>query len=225
MAKILLIDDDDELCIVVRNWLERDNHLIEIANSGNDGLDLLRAYPYDIIVLDWGLPDVAGIDVLAQYRKSGGNTPIIFVTGRATMDDKESGLDSGADDYLTKPFDVKELAVRIRAILRRPPIHMESIVTLGEVTVDRARHHVTKSGAAIKLFRREYALLDFLLRNPNKVFTADELLDRVWSSEAGCSKETVRTAVARLRKQLDTPGEPSIIENIRGYGYKLGKFD
>ncbi len=225
MAKILLIDDDRELCVVVRNWLERDNHLIEIANSGNDGLDLLRTYPYDIIVLDWGLPDVAGIDVLDQYRKSGGNTPIIFVTGRAEMSDKESGLDTGADDYLTKPFDVKELAARIRAILRRPSIHMEPVITMGDITVDRSRHRVTKSGEVVKLFRREYALLDFLLRNPDKVFTAEELLDHVWSSEAGVSKETVRTAVARLRKQLDTQGNPSIIENIRGYGYKLGQFD
>lgn len=225
MAKILLIDDDTELCVVVRNWLERDNHLIEIANCGKDGLDLLRTYPYDIIVLDWGLPDVAGIDVLDQYRKSGGNTPIIFVTGRAAMSDKESGLDTGADDYLTKPFDVKELAARIRAILRRPSSQIEPVFTINKITVDRSRHRVTKSGAVIKLFRREYALLDFLLRNPEVVFTADELLDRVWDSEAGVSKETVRTAVARLRKQLDTDGEPSIIENIRGYGYKLGKFD
>lgn len=224
MAKILVIDDDLELCAIVRNWLEQDNHLIEVANTGNDGLDLLRIYPYDIIVLDWGLPDVAGIDLLAQFRKNGGKTPIIFLTGRTAMADKESGLDSGADDYLTKPFDVKELAARIRAILRRPQHHVDPVIIVGDIIVDRSRHRVTKSGVEIKLFRREFALLDFLLQNPDCVYTADELLDRVWSSEAGVSKETVRTAVARLRKQLDTPGKPSIIENIRGYGYKVAKF-
>jgi DNA-binding response OmpR family regulator len=192
-----------------------------MAHNGKDGLELLKLYSYDMILLDWGLPDLTGLDVLKSFRADGGKTPVIFLTGRSETKDKETGLDSGADDYLTKPFDVKELAARIRAVLRRPQHHVDPLLTIGDITIDRSRHKVTKAGSEVKLYRREFALLDFLMCNSDCVFTAEELLDRVWSSEAGVSAETVRTAAARLRKQLDSPSEPSIIENIRGFGYKV----
>ncbi|MBS1990666.1 MAG: response regulator transcription factor [Cyanobacteria bacterium SZAS LIN-2] len=222
MAKILIIDDDESLCGMVKDWLEHDNHIVECVHCGAHAMEQLKLYPYDVILLDWDLPDTSGVELLNKFRSTGGVTPIIFLTGHTSSDDKEKGLDCGADDYVTKPFDTKELAARIRALLRRPQQYVEPVMQVGDVTVNRSKHLVLKNGVEVKLFRREFALLDFLLRNPDRVFSAEELLDHVWNSEAGVSSETVRTSVARVRKQLDTPGKPSVIENVRGFGYKIG---
>lgn len=222
MAKILMIDDDESLCSNVKDWLNHDNHIVETVHCGAHAFEQLKLFGYDVILLDWDLPDTTGLEILNKYRADGGNTPIIFLTGHTQSTDKEKGLDGGADDYVTKPFDSKELAARIRALLRRPQQYVEAVFKIRDVTVDKAKHKVFKGGVEVKLFRREFSLLDFLLRNPDRVFTADELLDHVWNSEAGVSSETVRTSVARVRKQLDTPGQNSIIENVRGFGYKIG---
>jgi DNA-binding response OmpR family regulator len=144
-----------------------------------------------------------------------------MLTGKHDIEDKEEGFNAGADDYLTKPFDIKELSARIRALLRRPTNVYDNILSIRNVSLDPNNHIVTKDGAPIKLTPKEFAVLEFFMRNPNKVFKADALLDHIWNSEAGSGPETVRTCIKRLRRQIDMPDVPSIIENVHGVGYKL----
>lgn len=221
MAKILIVEDDLALCTVVRDWLVHENHTVETVHTGADAEEFLRSYQYDCIVLDWGLPDKPGLAVCQKFRASGGKTPIIMLTGKKEIEDKEAGLDSGADDYLTKPFDVKELSARLRALLRRPAALTENILRFGDLQLDPSSFSVTRGGAEIKLFRKEFALLEFLMRHPSKVFSPEALLNHVWQSEAGVGPETVRTSVKRLRQSIDKDGEESMIENVRGVGYRL----
>jgi two-component system, OmpR family, response regulator len=221
MAKVLVVEDDTGLCTVIRDWLLLQNYLVEIVHTAGEAEEFLRSYRYDAIVLDWGLPDRPGVDVCQRFRASGGQTPILMLTGKRDISEKEQGLDSGADDYLTKPFDVKELSARLRALLRRPAAMSENVLSAGDLLLDPSKYVVTKGGAEVKLFRKEFALLEFLMRHPNKVFSPESLLNHVWASEAGVGPETVRTSVKRLRQQIDDEGRNSLIENVRGVGYRL----
>lgn len=221
MAKILLVDDDVNLCKVIIDWLKSEHHTVDCAYTLRDSQEFLRSFSYDLIILDWSLPDGAGTDLCAQMRRSGVLTPILILTGKDSIADKTTGLDLGADDYLTKPFDFRELSARLRALLRRAASVAENIITIGEIELDMFAHHVTKGGERLKLAPLDFALLEFLMRNPGKVFTPHELLDRVWNSEEGASPESVRSAVKRLRKLLDEQDKPSLIDNVFGVGYKL----
>jgi len=221
MAKVLIVEDDAALTTVIIDWLSHQNYVVEAVSTGAEAEEFLRSYRYDAIVLDWGLPDTTGVEVCQRFRAGGGQTPILMLTGKREIQEKEQGLDSGADDYLTKPFDVKELSARLRALLRRAGGMTDNILSVRDIRLDPAKHTVTKDGAEIKLFRKEFALLEFLLRHQNKVFSPEALLDHVWVSEAGVGPETVRTSVKRLRQQIDTEGQSSLIENVRGVGYRL----
>lgn len=221
MAKILLVDDDVKLCETLVDWFEHELHKVDCVHSGADGKDFLATYSYDVIILDWTLPDTTGIEICKDFRKNGGTTPILMLTGKGDIADKESGLDSGADDYLTKPFEVREVSARVRALVRRPSAVLKTVLTVGPLTLDPGTHQVTKNGAPLKLPPIEFALLEFLMRNANKVYKAKELLNHVWSAEQEAGPETVRTSVSRLRQQIDVPGQPSLIENMHGVGYRI----
>lgn len=221
MAKILLVEDDRDLAGMVFDWLKFEHHLVEMVHDGQEGLELVQSYDYDIIVLDWELPNVSGVDILRQYRSGGGMTPILMLTGKGAVHEKEAGLDSGADDYLTKPFHMKELSARVRSLLRRPPQVTGNVLTAGLLSLEPSTYRVTKNGADLQLLPKEFALLEFLMRHPNQVFSAEALLDRVWKSESDVSPETVRTCLKRLRKKIDVEGEASIIQTLHGVGYKL----
>ncbi len=223
MAKILIVEDDTSLCEVVASWLKFQHHTVEVTHSGAQADLLLRTYQYEIVILDWALPDVQGIEVLQAFRSRGGRTPVLMLTGKGRIEDKEQGLDVGADDYLTKPFDVKEVGARIRALLRRPDNYIDNVIKAGSISLNLTTYEVTRDGTPVKLFPRELALLEFFMRNPGHVFTGEALIERVWKSEAAVSLETLRTSIRRLRKQIDRDGEPSIIENLHGIGYKLNQ--
>jgi DNA-binding response OmpR family regulator len=158
---------------------------------------------------------------LTKYRAGGGKIPVLMLTGRQTLEDKELGLDSGADDYLTKPFHLRELAAHVRALLRRPTAHIGSVIIIGDLTIDTASRRVRKNGSTLELLPKEYALFELFFRNPNKYFDTDSILERVWHSESDAGIGTVRTTMARLRKKIDADGAESVIKNDRGYGYKL----
>ena len=145
MAKVLIIDDDSVLCDSLAGWLQLEGHTVETAGEGEDALQMLSNYQYDVIVLDWGLPTISGLDVLKRYRRNGGITPIIFLTGQGDVQSKKDGLDSGAEDYLTKPFASEELSARIRSLLRRPAALVPSVVTIGAVGVCLNSKQVTVS--------------------------------------------------------------------------------
>ena len=223
MAKILLVEDDEDLASMIMEWLATERHLVEPAYDGNHGMDLLRLAQYDIVVLDWDLPGMQGIDILRQFRADGGNTPVIMLTGKGSISEKEVGLDSGADDYIAKPFSIKELAARIRALLRRPAPTTSNILQVRDIGLDAGKYRVTKGGLEVHLLPRDFALLEFFMRHPDEVFSADTLLARVWQSDSEASLEALRTAIKRIRKKLDTSESEteSVIENIPRVGYRL----
>lgn len=222
MAKILIIEDDLDVAGMIEDWLvHQEKHVVEKVTTGCDAMDRLKFYFYDLIILDWELPDLSGIEILKRYRGSEGMVPVLMLTGKSAIDEKEMGLDSGADDYLTKPFDGKELSARIRALLRRSSGKATNILKAQDVTLDPVSHAVTKAGKLIELLPKEFALLEFFLRHPDEVFSLEALLDRVWKSESDSSPDTVRTTIQRLRKKIDQEGEPSMIGTIHRVGYQL----
>lgn len=221
MGKILLVEDDLNLTGVVTDLLAVDLHRVEHVASGLDGQQMLAMYGYDLIILDWELPAVSGVDICKKFRAGGGTTPILILTGKGSADDKEVGLDAGADDYLTKPFNGKELRARVRALLRRPSAFSGGTLSCGDLLLDPVKFFVSRNGSEIRLAAREFALLEFFLRHPGQPFTAEALLARVWLSEEECSLEAVRMCIKRLRTKLDLPGSPPMIVNIHGAGYKL----
>jgi DNA-binding response OmpR family regulator len=222
MAKILVVEDDLDLCETMCTWLLREQYLVERTHNGREAFELLKFSRFDAIILDWVLPDMHGIDVLRTFRKSGGQTPILMLTGRSNLDDKEAGLDSGADDYLTKPFQMRELMARVRSLLRRADRLVEDVITIRHITINPATHEVFRDGEEVRLAPKEFALLEFLMRHPGRVFTPDALLDRIWPSDSSASSETLRTCVARLRKKIDGEREAdSIIHTVHGIGYKF----
>lgn len=221
MAKILIVEDERDLCGLVRNWLTREKHLVEEAENGLDALTQLGLSKFDVIILDLMLPGMNGMEVCRRYRQQLGYTPILMLTAKNTVEDKEAGLDAGADDYLTKPFHLKELAARVRALLRRGQSQPDNNLKVKDITIDTNQCLVKKGSQVVHLLPKEYRLLEFLARHPNHVFSAEELLASVWESDTPALLDTVRGHIKRLRKKLDTPGAESIISTIYGLGYKI----
>lgn len=220
MAKILLVEDDKNLALLVKDGVSFENHIVDVTHDGQDGMDILRSVEYDMIILDWDLPRVSGLEILQNLRARGSHTPVLMLTGKNQIIDKEQGFQSGADDYLTKPFHIKELCARIKALLRRPVQLAESDVTAGNLRIDMTHHKVTRDGKEIPLARLEFAVLEFLVRNRGQVFSNDVLLERVWPVDSERSPESVRTLIKKLRNKLDAGG-PSVIHNVHGVGYKF----
>jgi two-component system OmpR family response regulator len=221
VPKILVIEDDHRLARVVEDWLAEDGYQVDLVDTGRGAQERLSNGTYDLLIVDWGLPDIAGVDICKQYRESGGSASILMLTGKGNVADKEQGLDAGADDYLTKPFHPRELSARLRALLRRPREIRDNILQVGDLTLDPEGCRVTKAGKEINLLPKEFALLEFLMRHPNQVFKADVLLDKVWSKESENSPDTVRVHITKLRSKIDSEGEPSIIRTMHRVGYKL----
>ncbi len=223
MAKILIVDDDKELASMVQSWLESEHHVVETIHDGAEALMQLGVTQYDVIVLDWDLPGLPGVEVCKRFRSQKGVTPIIMLTGKKSIEEKESGLDSGADDYLTKPFNVKELSARLRAILRRPQALVNELLKVGDIVLDSSKYRVTKAGKEIHLVPKDFALLEFFMRHPDQVFSTDAILQRVWHSDSESTSDAIRTSVKRIRQKLDggSDDSTSIIENIPKVGYRL----
>jgi DNA-binding response OmpR family regulator len=223
MAKILLVDDDTELLASVNQWLSMEDHTVESCTSGTNALELLDFSAFDVIVLDWTMPGLSGLDVCRAIRARGVETPILFLTGRSEIDDISFGLDSGADDYMTKPFNLNELSARVRALLRRFKSVQVGIIKFADLELDSKARRFTRAGEDIKLPPREFAILEFLMRHPNEIYSTEQLARQVWSSEAFATDQTVRTCIKRLRNYIDRAGSSSYISNVHGHGYGLNK--
>jgi DNA-binding response OmpR family regulator len=223
MAKILVVEDTPELSASVLDCLKTRQHIAEHSADIAGAMSRLAVSEYDLIILDWNLPDGQGIDVLRWYRKQKGLAPILMLTARSEIGDKETGFEAGADDYLTKPFSMRELAARVDALLRRPRDIIDQTLSFGSITIHSNAHRVFKDGQEIRLLPKEFALLDFLVRHAGQIFSTEQLLERVWTSESESLPDTVVTTVKRLRNRIDAPGQPSLIENIRGVGYRINK--
>ncbi|HEY9784145.1 MAG TPA: response regulator transcription factor [Candidatus Obscuribacterales bacterium] len=223
MGKILVIEDEEDLAEEIRDWLSHDGYVVDVVHQGNRALDYLASYKYDAIVLDWMLPGIDGLEVLRQFRSAGGNTPVIMLTARSALEYKQKGLDSGCDDYLTKPFLLGELSARIRALIRRasPATSLSNTLTAGDVVLDPTSRTVLKGDVPVHLEPKEFNLLEFLMRNANKTFSAEALIQRVWESETHTTADTLRTYIRALRRKIDSPGQTSIITTVHGVGYKV----
>ncbi|HEY9785445.1 MAG TPA: response regulator transcription factor [Candidatus Obscuribacterales bacterium] len=220
MAKILVIEDNSDLANMVKTFLLFEHHSVETILSGREAAAHLKTFEYDLIVLDWELPEISGIDILKQYRSRGGRATVLMLTGKDEIQDKEAGLDSGADDYLTKPFHMKELGARVRALLRRPAaVSDNNILKAGPITMDVGKYRVLKDEQPVQLVPKEFQLLEFMMRHQNQVFTPEALLNRVWPSDSESTAEALRTTMKRLRKKLDPDGE--LIRTVHGVGYIL----
>lgn len=222
MAKIFLLEDEKPLADIVMDWLTSQNHMVDWVSLVNEAKLRLKIYPYDLIILDVNLPDGTGIDVCKEYRGNGGTTPILMLTGRSKVHEKALGLDSGADDYLTKPFHMDELAARVRALLRRPVSFVGDTLKFADLELSPGMHKVTKAGVEIQLLPKEFALLEFLMRHSGQVFSADALIERLWPTDSDASPDAIRIYITRLRNKIDTKGAPSVISTMRGVGYRLG---
>jgi len=223
MAKILVVEDDIDFALTVEHALENANYTVEMVHDGNSAMEYLRQSQYDIIILDWQLPDMEGIEILSKFRARGGVTPVLMLTGKSQIRDKEIGLDGGADDYLTKPFDSRELVARIRALLRRQTVAPTNSLQAGDLVLDPTKHKLTKAGKDVHLQPRDFALLEFMMRHPDEIFSAEALLTRVWHQDSDASTAGLRAAIVRIRKVIDNDGddEKSLIENVARVGYRI----
>ncbi len=221
MAKLLLVEDDRDLALAIETELKLQHHTVEVLFDGLDADEALKSTIYDAVILDWNLPRMTGIEILSRYRQAGGRTPIIMLTAKDHVLEKAHGLDSGADDYLTKPFNTIELSARIRSLLRRPPAMAATTLQFEDIFLDPQNFRLTKNGSEIRLLPRDFALLEFFLRHPQETFSVDALMSRVWHYDSDCSPGGVRMAITRIRKALDTEDGDSIIENVTRVGYRL----
>jgi two-component system, OmpR family, response regulator MprA len=222
MMRVLVIEDDDEVRAAVRRALMLGRYEVLEAHTGQQGLLRAQTEVPDAVILDLGLPDIDGIEVCRTLRSSGNRTPILILTARDAVDDRVGGLDAGADDYLVKPYDVRELQARLRAIMRR---HVEGadgrVLRFEELELDPAAHAAKIRERVIELTRTEYQLLELLLLNPRRVLPAELIYDRVWGYDFGPAANALRVYIGYLRRKLEAAGERRLIQTVHGVGYVL----
>ncbi len=221
---ILAVEDEDALSTLLSYNLEKEGYKVAVAADGEEALLMVDERQPDLIVLDWMLPKVSGIEVCRRLRNRAEtrNIPIIMVTARGEESDRIRGLDTGADDYITKPFSMTELTARIRAVLRRiRPGLAEDLVRHGDITIDRVAHRVKREGKEIHLGPTEFRLLDYLMQHPGRVFSREQLLDAVWGSDVYVEARTVDVHIGRLRKALNQDEGSDPIRTVRSAGYAL----
>lgn len=221
MAKLLLVDDDQVLSRLIKTEMEKLGWMVETAYTYKDGRQLLECFAFDIIVLDWSLPDGTGLTLCQNFRANGGTTPIIFLTGRNDIDSKESGLDSGGDEFLSKPFDIRELLAHVRAIQRRPASYIQSTLCVRGITLDTKMSRLVSNDIDIKLSPTELALLEFLYRNQDQIFSGADLFKKVWPTNREANDDTIRVHMHILRRKLSVAGLRDFIKTVRGSGYTL----
>ncbi len=219
--RILLVEDNRRLNNALKMSLLDDGYAVDAAFDGQEGQDFAELTPYDAIILDVMLPVKDGLEVCRELRRQRINTPIIMLTARDAVEDRIKGLDSGADDYLVKPFAVDELRARLRALLRRESPSKSSQIEIGDLCIDPATHRVERGGRSIQLTAKEYALLEYFARHSDQIITREMAESHIWSYDFNGTSNVVDVYVRRLRRKIDDPFEIKLFETVRGVGYRL----
>ena len=218
--RILIIEDEERILQFLRRGLTYEGYHVEVAEDGNAGLALARETPPDLVVLDWMLPGLDGLEVCKRLR-AGGGVPILMLTAKDSIHDRVEGLDAGADDYLVKPFEFEELLARIRALLRRAKPEGPEVLNFGDLRLDTGTHQAYRGERPIELTAKEYELLELFLRHPRQVLTREVIYDRVWGYDFGGESNIIEVYVRYLRQKMEETGEPRLIHTVRGVGYVL----
>jgi len=222
-VRLLVVEDEIRQAAALKRGLEAEGFAVDVAANGTDGLWLATEQPYDVIVLDVMLPDLSGIDVLRRVRTTHPNVPVLFLTAKDAVEDRIAGLTAGGDDYVTKPFSLEEVVARLRALLRRTGAvssREEATLVVGDLTMDEDSHEVTRGGEDIRLTATEFELLRYFMRNPKRVLSKAQILDRVWQYDFGGQANIVELYVSYLRRKIDK-GRTPMLHTLRGVGYVL----
>lgn len=223
--RILVVEDDQSLHRIIVRRLKEEGYAVDGCFDGEDALDYMASEVYDCIILDWMLPKKDGVIVLREFRSQGHRTPVLMLTAKDSVMDRVFGLDAGADDYLTKPFAFDELLARIRALLRRNTGGTENKLQLADLVMDLSKHTVHRGETEIHLTSREYALLEYFLRNQEQVLTRSQIADHVWNYEFDYDSNVVDVYIRYLRKKIDKGFDEPLIHTVRGYGYVMRQGD
>ena len=219
--RILVVEDEKRLAEVIKKGLVEEGYSVDVAYDGAEGQYMAENASYDLVILDIMLPKKDGITICQELRIRGINTPILMLTAKDSVEDRVKGLDSGADDYLVKPFAFSELVARVRALLRREALSKASKLQVGDLVMDTLTREVWRGDKKIELTTKEYALLEYFMRHPNMVVTRTMLMEKVWDYDFEGLSNVIDVYIRRLRLKLDEEGEESIIETVRGAGYRL----
>lgn len=222
--RILVVEDEHKIANAIKQGLERQSYAVDVAYNGDDGLSMATTEPYDLIILDRMMPGkVDGTGILRQLRKDGNHTPVLLLTAKDKVLDRAEGLNMGADDYLVKPFAFVELIARVRALLRRPSQALDSKLVYEDIELDTEKLLVKRSGQKVDLTAKEFALLEYLMRNPDRIITKDTLIGQVWDYDADVLPNTVEVYIGYLRNKIDRPFDgPPLVNTKRGFGYYFG---
>ncbi len=219
--RILVVEDEEKVASFIRRALEEESYAVDLCADGAKGLDLARAGCYDLVILDLMLPGMPGLEVLKALRKEQVPAPVLILTARSDVDQKVKGLDAGADDYLTKPFAIEELLARARALLRRGTGEAAGALQIEDLVLNPATREVTRAGRRIELTTKEYALLEYLMRNPGRVLTRPMISEHVWNQDFDTFTNVIDVYVNYLRNKVDRGQDRKLIQTVRGSGYTL----
>jgi two-component system, OmpR family, response regulator len=222
--RILVVEDEYKIAAALKKGLEQERYTVDVSYNGQDGFDLASSETYDLLILDLMLPELDGLSISRNLRAKGSHVPILMLTAKGQIEDKVEGLDAGADDYLTKPFSFLELLARVRALSRRPKKTLGTKLTVSDLVLDPSSFIVARGGTEVKLSHKEFILLEYLMRNPAKILTKDQIIANVWNYDADVLPNTVEVYVKKLREKIDQPfpDKKPLLETVRGFGYKLG---
>lgn len=220
----MVVEDEHRIANSIKKGLEQERYAVDVAYNGTDGFDLGVTEEYDLIILDLMLPGMDGITICKTLREKHIHAPILVLTAKGQIQDKVEGLDSGADDYLTKPFSFEELLARVRALIRRPKNSLGTVLTVVDLQLNTKSYEVKRDGKIIQLSSKEFSLLEYLLRHSNQILTKEQIISHVWDYEADILPNTVEVYIRNLRNKIDRPfkNKKPLIQTVRGFGYKIG---
>lgn len=220
--RVLIIEDEHKIANALKKALRRESYAVDVSYDGDDGYAMATTEPYDVMIIDRMIPgEYDGLAIVRELRAQGNHTPVLLLTALGSVNDKTTGLDTGADDYLVKPFALEELLARVRALVRRPRAIDATILTVDDLSLDTSTFEVTRAGEPIALTQKEYGLLEYLLRNQGRTVSKEMIINHVWDYDADILPNTVEAYIKYLRKKIDKKPHTPLIHTVRGFGYKL----